>query len=132
MWGSGNFPLRAFSTKSEASSISAEKLNLLGLMDRGEAVLLGEILERASSLSELCLGESCLMDLVRFSALETYDFLLRVEGVSVLILSGGSWSDYLIFCRFFVSISPSTDSDIRTFPSQLIRLLLKHRCSLGN
>ena len=48
---SGNSQFRAFSAKSEASSISAEKLNLLGLMDRGEAVLLGEELGRASSLS---------------------------------------------------------------------------------
>ena len=36
---SGNSPFRAFSAKSKASSISAEKLNLLGLIDRGEAVL---------------------------------------------------------------------------------------------
>ena len=48
---SGNSPFRVFSVKSEASSISAEKLNLLGLTDRGEAVLLGEKLRRASSLS---------------------------------------------------------------------------------
>ena len=39
---SGNSPFRAFSAKSEASSISAETLNLLGLMDRGETVLLRE------------------------------------------------------------------------------------------
>ena len=109
---SENFPFRAFSAKSEVSSISAEKLNLLGLMDRGEAVLLGEKSGQASSLSKLCLGESYLMDLVCFSALRTHDFLLRVEGVSVLILSGSSWSESLIFCRFFVSICPSTDSDI--------------------
>ena len=116
-WGdflgsSGNSPFRAFSAKSEASSISAEKLNLLGLMDRGEAVLLEEKLGRVSSLSKLCLGESCLMDLVCFSVLRTDDFLIRVEGVSVLIPSGSSWSDSLIFCRFFVSICSSTDSDI--------------------
>ena len=74
-WGSsGNSPFRAFSAKSEASSVSAEKLNLLGLMDRGETVLLGEKLERVSSLSKLCLGESCLIDLVCFSALRTHDF----------------------------------------------------------
>ena len=71
MGSSGDSPFRAFSAKSEASSISAEKLNLLELMDRGEAVLLGEKLKRASSLSKLCLGESCLMDLVCFSALRT-------------------------------------------------------------
>ena len=59
---SGNSPFRAFSAKTEASSISAEKLNLLGLMDRGETVLLGEKLERVSCLSKLCLGESCLID----------------------------------------------------------------------
>ena len=112
MGSSGDSPFRAFSAKSEASSISAEKLNLLELMDRGEAVLLGEKLKRASSLSKLCLGESCLMDLVCFSAQRTHDFLLRVENVSVLILSGSSWSDSLIFCGFFISISPSTDSDI--------------------
>ena len=100
MGSSGDSPFRAFSAKSEASSISAEKLNLLELMDRGEAVLLGEKLKRASSLSKLCLGESCLMDLVCFSAQRTHDFLLRVENVSVLILSGSSWSDSLIFCRF--------------------------------
>ena len=52
------------------------------------------------------------MDLVCLSALRTHDFLLRVEGVSVLILSESFWSDSLIFCRFFVSICPSTDSDI--------------------
>ena len=52
------------------------------------------------------------MDLVCFSALRTHDFLLQVEGVSVLILSGNSWLDSLIFCRFFLSICPSTDSDI--------------------
>ena len=52
------------------------------------------------------------MDLVCFSALRTHDFLLRVEGVSVLILSGSSWSDSLTFCRFFVSICPSTESHI--------------------
>ena len=52
------------------------------------------------------------MDLVCFSALRTHDFLLQVEGVLVLILSGSSWSDSLIFCRFFLSICPSTDSDI--------------------
>ena len=46
-----NSPFRAFSAKSEALSISAKKLNLLGLMGRGEAVLLGEKLKRASSLS---------------------------------------------------------------------------------
>ena len=39
---SGNSPFRAFSAKSETSSISAETLNLLGLMDRGETVLLRE------------------------------------------------------------------------------------------
>ena len=87
---SGNSPFNAFSAKSEPSSISAEKLDLLGLMDRREAVLLGEKLGRASSLSKLCLGESCLIDLVCFSALRTHDFLLRVNGVSVLILSGSS------------------------------------------
>ena len=48
---SGNSPFRAFSAKSEASSISAEKLNLLGLMNRGKVVLLGEKLKRTSSLS---------------------------------------------------------------------------------
>ena len=79
---SGNSPSRAFSAKSEASSISAEKLNPLGLMDRGETVLLGQKLGRVSSLSKLFLGESCLMDLVCFSALGTHDFLLRVDGVS--------------------------------------------------
>ena len=50
------FPVRAFSAKSEASSISAEKLNLLGLMDRGETVLLGEKLERVSCLSKYVWG----------------------------------------------------------------------------
>ena len=87
---SGNSPFRAFSAKSEASSISAEKPNLLGLMNTGEAVLLGEKLGWASSPSKLCLGESCLIDLVCFSALRTHDFLFRVHGVSVLILSGSS------------------------------------------
>ena len=48
---SGNSSFRAFSAKSEALSISAEKLKLLGLMDRGETVLLGENLGRVSSLS---------------------------------------------------------------------------------
>ena len=52
------------------------------------------------------------MDLVCLSALRTHDFLLRVEGVSVFTLSGSSWSDSLIFCMFFVSTCPSTDSDI--------------------
>ena len=33
---SRNSPFRAFSAKSEASSISAEKLNLLGLIDKGK------------------------------------------------------------------------------------------------
>ena len=79
---SENSPFRAFSAKSKASSISAEKLNLLGLMDSGETVLLGEKLGRVSSHSKLCLGESYLMDLVCFSALRTHDFLLRVDGVS--------------------------------------------------
>ena len=87
---SGNSPFRAVSAKWEASSISAEKLNLLGLMDRGEAVLLGKKLGRASSLFKLCLGESCLIDLVCFSVLRTHYFLLRVDTVSVLILSGSS------------------------------------------
>ena len=39
---SGNSSFRAFSANSEASSISAEKLNLFGLMDRGETVRLKE------------------------------------------------------------------------------------------
>ena len=72
---SGNSPFRTFSAKSEASSISAEKLNLLGLMDRGETLLLGEKLGRVSSLSKLCLGESSLINLVCFFALRTHGFL---------------------------------------------------------
>ena len=48
---SGNSPFRAFSAESEASSMSAEKVNLLGLMDRGETARLKEKLGRASSLS---------------------------------------------------------------------------------
>ena len=87
---SANSPFRAVSAKWEASSISAEKLNLLGLMDREETVLLGKKLGRASSLFKLYLGESCLIDLVCFSALRAHDFLLQVDTVSVLILSGSS------------------------------------------
>ena len=48
---SGNSPFKTFSSNSEALSISAEKLNLSGLMDRGETVRLKEKLGRASSLS---------------------------------------------------------------------------------
>ena len=33
---SGVFPFRAFSARSDASSISVEKLNLFGSMERGE------------------------------------------------------------------------------------------------
>ena len=78
MGSSGKSPVRVFSAKLEASSISAEKLNLLGLLDRAEAFLLGEKFGRVSSLSKFCLGESCLIDLVCVSALRTHDFLLRL------------------------------------------------------
>ena len=46
----GNSPFRAFSVKLEASSISTEKLSLLGLMPRGKTVLIGEKLRQVSSL----------------------------------------------------------------------------------
>ena len=50
-------------------------------MDRGETVLLREKLGQVSSLFKLCLGESCLMGLICFSALRTHDFLLWADGV---------------------------------------------------
>ena len=64
-------------------------------MDGRETVLLGEKLRWVSSLYILCLGESCLIDLVCFFALRAHDFLLRVDGVS-----GSSWPDFLFFEGF--------------------------------
>ena len=63
-------------------------------MDRGETVLLGEKLGQVSSLSKLCLEESCLMRLVCFSALRTHDSLLRVDGV---LGSSRASTDFLSF-----------------------------------
>ena len=78
-------PFKAFSGNSEASSISAEKLNLLGPTDMGKNVRLKKPLGRVSSLSKLCLKEPCLKDLLSFSTLRQYAFLLRIECVSVLV-----------------------------------------------